>query len=82
MTGIRVLLADDHPMFRYGLRAVLASDPDTLLVGEAGTGDEAVTAARQLQPDVVLMDMAMPGLNGVEATARFSPATRRSKSWS
>lgn len=71
MTEIRVLLADDHPMFRYGLRAVLASDPDTLLVGEAGTGDEAVTAARQLQPDVVLMDMAMPGLNGVEATRQI-----------
>jgi DNA-binding NarL/FixJ family response regulator len=68
VTEIRVVLADDHPMFRYGLRAVLASDPGTRLVGEAGTGDEVVEAVRRLQPDVVLMDMAMPGLNGVEAT--------------
>jgi DNA-binding NarL/FixJ family response regulator len=68
---IRILLADDHPMFRYGLRAVLASDPATELVGEAGTGEEAVAKARELHPDVVLMDLTMPGLNGVEATEQI-----------
>jgi DNA-binding NarL/FixJ family response regulator len=68
---IRVLLADDHPMFRYGLRAVLGSDPGVELVGEAGSGEEAVTLAGALDPDVVLMDLTMPGLNGVEATRRI-----------
>jgi DNA-binding NarL/FixJ family response regulator len=68
---IRILLADDHPIFRYGLRAVLASDPETELVGEAGSGEEAVELTRRLQPDVILMDITMPGLNGVEATRRI-----------
>lgn len=68
---IRILLADDHPIFRYGLRAVLASDPETELVGEAGSGEEAVELTRRLRPDVVLMDITMPGLNGVEATRRI-----------
>ncbi|MEU4408013.1 response regulator transcription factor [Streptosporangium sp. NPDC023963] len=68
---IRILLADDHPIFRYGLRAVLASDPETELVGEAGSGEEAVELTRRLRPDVVLMDISMPGLNGVEATRRI-----------
>ncbi|WP_143591787.1 response regulator [Thermoactinospora rubra] len=75
---IRILLADDHPIFRYGLRAVLASDPDMELVGEAGSGEEAVELTRGLRPDVVLMDISMPGLNGVEATHRIlqeSPGT-------
>jgi DNA-binding NarL/FixJ family response regulator len=71
---IRILLADDHPMFRYGLRAVLASDPTTELVGEAGTGDEAVAKANELRPDVVLMDLTMPGMGGVEATRRIVAA--------
>jgi DNA-binding NarL/FixJ family response regulator len=68
---IRILLADDHPIFRYGLRAVLASDPETELVGEAGSGEDAVELTRRLRPDVVLMDISMPGLNGVEATRRI-----------
>jgi DNA-binding NarL/FixJ family response regulator len=79
MTPIRVLLADDHPMFRYGLRAVLASDPATELVGEAASGDEAVVQATSLHPDVVLMDLTMPGLNGIEATQQIlaaCPGTR------
>ena len=68
---IRVLVADDHPMFRYGLRSVLGSDARTELVGEAGTGEEAVARATELGPDVVLMDLTMPGLNGVEATKQI-----------
>jgi DNA-binding NarL/FixJ family response regulator len=71
---IRILLADDHPVFRYGIRAVLASDPGTDLVGEVGSGDEAVARAGELAPDVVLMDLTMPGLNGVEATRRIVAA--------
>ena len=68
---IRVLVADDHPMFRQGLRSVLASDPALDLVAEASTGDEAVTVALSLDPHVVLMDLTMPGLNGVEATKQI-----------
>ncbi|GIF47127.1 LuxR family two component transcriptional regulator [Asanoa ferruginea] len=74
MEPIRILLADDHPVFRYGIRAVLASDPRSELVGEAGNGDEAVAKAAELAPDVVLMDLTMPGLNGVEATRRIVAA--------
>ncbi|MCW6003462.1 response regulator transcription factor [Micromonospora sp. CPCC 205371] len=62
-------------MFRYGLRAVLGSDPGVELVGEAGSGDEAVALAGERGPDVVLMDLTMPGLNGVEATRRILVAS-------
>jgi DNA-binding NarL/FixJ family response regulator len=76
---IRVLLADDHPMFRYGLRAALDTDPEIALVGEAATGEEAVAQARELTPDVVVMDLTMPGFGGIEATRRIvalDPAPR------
>jgi len=69
MTSIRVLIADDHTLFREGLRAVLTSVPDTDVVGEAATGQEAIAKTSELQPDVVLMDIQMPGTNGIEATA-------------
>ena len=69
--GVRVLLADDHPVYRLGLRALLDSVDGLQVVGEATTGAEAVTAAAELQPDVVVMDLRMPELNGIEATRRI-----------
>jgi len=68
---IRVLIADDHPLFRDGLTALLADGPDTEPVGAATSGTEAVELARETQPDVVVMDLHMPGLNGIEATRRI-----------
>lgn len=71
MPKIRVLLVDDHPVLRVGLRTLLESEPDMEVVGEAGEGQEAVELARRLCPDVVVMDIAMPGVNGLEATRRI-----------
>lgn len=68
---IRVLVADDHAVFRKGLRTLLGSVPETEVVGEAATGDEAIQQAASLQPDVILMDLQMPGTNGIEATRRI-----------
>src|SRR5215472_7445490 len=71
MDPIRVLIADDHPLFRDGLRALLESVEDMQVTGEAATGEEALSEALALQPDVILMDIKMPGLNGIEATRRI-----------
>ena len=71
MDTIRILIADDHAMFREGLRALFAALPDIEVVGEAANGAAAVTQATTLQPDVVLMDINMPDLNGIEATRQI-----------
>jgi len=68
---IRVMLVDDHPVVREGLRGMLEAEPDLTVVGEAGSGDEAVALDRVAAPDVVLMDLRMPGLDGVGATKRI-----------
>ena len=69
---IRVLLADDHAIFRAGLRALIELEDDVELVGEAPDGDVAVDRALELRPDVVVMDLSMPGTNGLEATRRIA----------
>ncbi|ARC57384.1 Response regulator protein VraR [Frondihabitans sp. 762G35] len=68
---IRVVVADDHPVVRSGIVALLAREDDIDVVGEAATGDEAVDLAGRLRPDLILMDLRMPGLTGDEATARI-----------
>jgi len=68
---IRVLLADDHPVVREGLRGMLAAEPDIVVAGEAGSGDEAVSLGLALRPDVILMDLRMPHGDGVSAITRI-----------
>ena len=65
---IQIIIADDHPVFRFGLRTLLAAEPDTEVVGEAASGAEAISLADSLQPDLILMDINMPDMNGIEAT--------------
>ena len=79
MTPIRVVVVDDHPLMREGMRALVASLTDIEIVGEAGDGEAACREAQLTHPDVVVMDLHMPGVNGVEATRsilRVAPATR------
>jgi DNA-binding NarL/FixJ family response regulator len=73
--ALRILVADDHPLFRDGISALLASVEDAEVVGEAATGPEAVVLALELQPDVVLMDLHLPELSGIEATRRVAEAS-------
>jgi DNA-binding NarL/FixJ family response regulator len=73
----RVLIADDHPLFREGMRGRLDRVGDITVVGEAASGQEAVELARKLEPHVVLMDIKMPGLNGIEATREILRANPR-----
>lgn len=71
MDKVRILIADDHPMFRQGVTTVLEAAGDLTVVGEARSGEEAVTRAAELAPDVILMDIQMPGIHGIEATRRI-----------
>jgi DNA-binding NarL/FixJ family response regulator len=68
---IRVVLADDQALVREGLRLILDAQPDITVVAEAGTGDDALRAARSLRPDIVVMDIRMPGMDGITATGRL-----------
>lgn len=72
MSPIRILLVDDHALFREGLAGILASQPDMQVVGEAGDGLEAVVKARELKPDLVLMDIQMPGMDGLDALSEIN----------
>jgi DNA-binding NarL/FixJ family response regulator len=71
LDSLRILIAEDHPLYRKGMISLLQSIPEFEVVGEAATGEEAVARASQLQPDVILMDLQMPELNGIEATRRI-----------
>ena len=75
MNTIRILIADDHPLFRDGMHGLLDSVPDTEVVGEATSGEEVISQAAILQPDVILMDIKMPGTNGIAATREILAAS-------
>lgn len=77
--SITVLLVDDHLVVRQGVKAFLVTQPDITVVGEAGSGEEAVKLAAQYIPDVILMDLIMPGMDGVEATRRVKHVSPRSQ---
>ncbi|UJF31575.1 response regulator [Paenibacillus hexagrammi] len=74
MKQLRLVIADDHPLFRHGVSTLFSTIPDLEIVGEASNGEEAVRMAAELQPDVILMDIRMPGMNGIEATKRIVSA--------
>jgi two-component system, NarL family, nitrate/nitrite response regulator NarL len=76
---IKVLLADDHPLVREGIRASLATHDQVRIVGEASSGEEAVQLAQKLSPDVVLMDLTMPGIGGFEATKRLRKVSPKAR---
>ncbi|MFC1988364.1 response regulator [Chloroflexota bacterium] len=71
MNNLRILIVDDHGIVRAGIRSLLEGQPDVEVVGEAASGEEAIEKALEFRPDLVLMDIAMPGMNGIEATQRI-----------
>lgn len=79
MNKIKVLLVDDHAMIREGIRALLRLEDDIEIVGEASEGKEAIKKVRELSPEVVVMDIVMPGMNGLEATSRITKRYRKIK---
>lgn len=68
MKKLKILIADDHPLFRHGVKTLFLTTPELEIVGEATSGEEAIKLAQSLEPDVILMDLRMPGCNGIEAT--------------
>lgn len=76
---IRILLADDHTILRAGLKMMLNAQPDMEVVGEAQDGKQAIQETQRLQPDIVLMDITMPDLNGIEATKQLKRSHPTSK---
>lgn len=74
MNKVRVLIVDDHPVFRFGLRSLISSIPEMEVIAEATSGEAAIEEAKQLEPDIILMDINMPGINGIEATRRILAA--------
>jgi len=76
------LLTDDHTLFRQGLRTLLAAEPDIEIVGEASNASAAVTSVQELRPDVVLMDVGMPGLSSFEATRQIRKQRPETRVWS
>ena len=79
MKRIRILLADDHAVVRHGFKMILSAQVDMEIVGEAGNGREAVQLSEELRPDIVVMDVAMPELNGIEATRRLAASVPHSR---
>ena len=77
MDTISILIVDDHPVFRSGLRVLLELQTGLLVVGEAGTAEDALRLASELQPDVILMDIGLPSMNGIEATRRIKAVNPR-----
>ncbi len=73
--SLRILLVDDHPLVRNGLKALLTSVPAMTVVGEAANGEEAINQVAILQPDIILMDLHMPGMNGIEATRQIAQSS-------
>ncbi len=71
MSRIRILLVDDHDLFREGLAGIISTQPDLQVIGEAGDGLEAIVKARELKPDLIMMDIQMPGCDGLEATQKI-----------
>lgn len=76
---IKIILVDDHKLLRDGLRHIIEQRSNMLIIGEASNGREAIKVAEKLQPDVIVMDVAMPGLNGIEAAAQITKATPKVK---
>ena len=79
--SVSIVLADDQPLLRRGFRMILEAEPDLTVVGEAGNGEEAVDLARRHRPDVALMDIRMPGTDGIEATQRITAAGPCPRCW-
>src|SRR5215213_8458194 len=77
MQPIRILIADDHLLYREGVRSLLSHVPDLEVVGEAVSGEDVIAKATEIAPEVILMDIKMPGLNGIEATRRILEAYPR-----